>query len=118
MLLVGERAPLADTLRGVVERARAGGAKLALVDRYVDRSIAMGSIADHDPLDLAIDPSIDRGAMTEALRSAKVPDSAAPILAAALAHREDVLDLATPAHEQSTFRPPTLFERHALEDVL
>ena len=118
MLLASERAPLVETLRAVVERVRGEGVKLVVVDRYVDRSIAIGSIADDDSLDSPLDPSIDLGALTAALLGAHVPPSAAPVLAHALADREDVLDLATPAGEQSSFRPPTLFERHALQDVL
>jgi hypothetical protein len=113
MLLLPEAAPLARTLVAVLEDR--------LADRFVVRphwlpgATAIGTIGDGDPLDEALDPAVDRPALTIALLRAAVPAKAAPLLADALADREGVLDLVDPKRE---WRPLTLFEQHALVDVL
>lgn len=113
MLLVPLSAPLA---RAVADVARA--AALVVRERWVDDDVAIGSIADDDALDDAHDPAVDRPALASALRAKGVPAPAAPLLADALVDREGVLDLALVGRPPRPMRPLTLFEHHALSDVL
>lgn len=109
MLLLPGMAPLARTLvRALADRS-------VVREGWLPGATAIGTIGDGDALDDAIDPAVDREALTVALLSAAVPASAAPLLAEAVANREQVLDLDDPKRR---WRPLTLFEQHALLDVL
>jgi hypothetical protein len=110
MLLVPAGAPLAITLRDVVVAT-----SLAVVPDWLPRSVAFGSVAMEDTLDDAVDPGIDLEGLAQTLIEAGVPSAAAPLLARSLADREDVLDL---GGRPAAHRPPTLFEHHALGDVI
>lgn len=109
MLLLPATSPLARTLRGALEDA------FAMAHDWLPGTLAIGTIGDADALDDVHDPAIDRAALTVTLLSAAVPAKAAPLLADAIADREGVLDLDDP---KRAFRPITLFEHHALFDVL
>ena len=109
MLLLPDAAPLTGTL------ARALEGRFLVAPGWLPGATAIGSAHDEDTLDDPRDPRVDRGELEGALRSSGVPASAAPKLADALVDREGVLDLVDP---RRTWRPITLFERHALSDVL
>ena len=115
VLLVPDRAPLQTRLVDAIERCAATGMSV-LSRRWTPGVIAYGTIADDDSLDDPHSPAIDRAALARMLDGTGVPMRAAPVLADAIANREDVLDLgaSTPAKD----RPPTAFEHHALVDVL
>jgi hypothetical protein len=115
VLLVPDRAPLQATLVDAIERGATEGIPLR-TRPWTRGSMAYGTIADDDALDAALAPQIDVADLTQRLRSAHVPPSAAPVLAEAIADREHVLDLGARTHEPE--RPPTMFEMHALADVL
>lgn len=117
MLLVPDRAPLQTTLIGAIERAAAAGMPVRS-QPWTRGTVAFGTIADDDALDAPHAPAIDRVVLASALREAHVPEAAAPVLAEALAHREDVLDLGASTLAPAADRPPTMFEMHALADVL
>lgn len=119
MLLLPSAAPLTRTL----ERALAPEGELSIAPEWLPRCVAIGALGDEDALDDALDPAIDRAALAERLAAAGVPSKAAPLLAGGLADREGVLDLSAgwsgdPSIHDVRFRPMTLFERHALVDVL
>lgn len=108
MLLLPATSPLARTLASALEGAYA-------TRDWLPGTLAIGTVADDDALDDAFDPAVDREALTVKLLSAAVPAKAAPLLADAIADREGVLDLDDP---KRSYRPITLFEHHALCDVL
>lgn len=112
MLLVPEAAPLARVLREILPDG------LVVAPGFLPGCIAFGSEHDADPLDDRFDPRIDRPSLAERLTDAQVPRAAAPILADALADREGVVDVSRLGAPPPEDRPMTLFERHALVDVL
>ncbi len=116
MLLVPAAAPLGHTIEGVVR-----GLGLRIEPAWDGSATAMGSAADGDALDDALDPTIDRDTVARALDGVGVPSRAAPVLAHALADRETVLDLGdllAVARRGGADRPLTFFEQGALVDVL
>ena len=123
MLLFAESDGASRALLDVATAARAGGAAIEVRPRAYRGRWAIGAVGDEDALDASIDPSIDRGALADAMRAAGVPRSLAAPFADAIAHREDVLDAsvvtrtAAPVHSDHA-RPPTLFEIGALADVI
>jgi hypothetical protein len=110
MLLCPEAAPLARTL----ERALAGSA-FSTVPGYLPGAVAFGSVFDEDELEDARDPRISLSELTVTLIAATMSARPAEAVASSLVDRENVLDLGRPQGED---RPPTLFEWHALADVL
>jgi hypothetical protein len=118
VLLVADTAPLLRALLQAVDSMRAAEAKLAVAPGFLPAITAIGAIGDEDPLDDPLDPSVDREVLRRALEQANVPAVAAPIVAEAIANREDVLDLSRLGLPPSPDRPPTLFELHALADVI
>jgi hypothetical protein len=118
VLLLSDDAPLARALVAVSERARDQGAPLAIEGSWLPGRLAIGAIGDADPLDEALDPAIDRGALAEALAGANVARSAAPLLATAIATRDDVVELRALGGVREATRPLTLFEHRALLDVV
>jgi hypothetical protein len=116
VLLVPDHAPLQGTLGAAVERACAEGIPVVIARPWTRGTAAFGSISDDDALDDRSDPRIAVDALAAILASARVPPSAARVLAEAIADREQVLDLGQ--DRPSALRPITLFERHALVDVL
>ncbi len=118
MLLVPSSAPLARVLADLADADVAVAASLVVREPWVEDDVAIGSIGDDDALDDPYDPAVDRPALAAALVAKGVPSRAAPLLADALADREGVLDLALVGRAPRPMRPPTLFEHHALVDVL
>ncbi|MGZ3421384.1 MAG: hypothetical protein ACXVEF_30165 [Polyangiales bacterium] len=110
MLLCPEAAPLARTL----ERALAGS-PFSAVPGYLPGSVAFGSTYDEDDLEDARDPRISLGELTVRLIAATMSARPAEAVASSLVDRESVLDLGKALEPH---RPPTLFEHHALVDVL
>jgi hypothetical protein len=115
VLLVPDRAPLQATLVDAIERGAAEGLPVR-ARPWTQGSIAFGTIADDDSLDDARAPAIDPSALEALLRAANVPSAAVPVLVEAITHRESVLDLGS--RTISPERPPTMFEVHALSDVI
>lgn len=118
MLLLSDDAPLAHALVAVSERARQQGAPIAVEAGWLPGRLAIGAIGDADPLDDALDPAIDRGAFAEALGEANVARAATPVLAIAIASRDDVVELRALGGVREATRPITLFEHRALLDVI
>lgn len=118
MLLLSDDAPLARALVAVSERARDQGAPLAIEVGWLPGLLAIGAIGDADPLDEALDPAIDRAAFAEALASANVPRAATPVLAIAIASRDDVTELRALGGAREAARPLTPFEHRAFLDVV
>ncbi len=118
MLLLADDAPLARALLAVSARARDAGAPLEIVEGWLPGRLAIGAIGDGDPLDESLDPAIDRGAFAEALTAAHVARAAAPLLATAIATRDDVVELRALGGVPQPDRPLTIFEHRALLDVV
>jgi hypothetical protein len=118
VLLLADDAPLARALVAVSAHARAQGAPLAIAPGWLPGLLAIGAIGDADPLDEALDPAIDRAAFAEALASANVPRAATPVLASAVASRDDVIELRALGGVREPTRPLTPFEHRALLDVV
>lgn len=116
VLLVPDRAPLQLTLADAIEQSAAARGLPVRAQPWTRGSFAFGTIADDDALDSPIAPQVDREALRSLLIAAGVPSNAAPVLSEAIADREDVLDLG--ASSPSPHRPMTMFEHHALVDVL
>ncbi len=119
MLLLPIGAPLA----GGVARALDALALPTLASEvgWVDGAVAFGAVGQADPLDDAHDPSVALEPLAEALARQGIPRATTPHLARAIANREGVLSIdATGARSAPARgpRPPTLFERAALVDVL
>jgi len=109
MLLLPDAAPLARTLVPVL------AGRFVVRTNWLPGATAIGTLGDTDSLDEPLDPAVDRAALVVDLLRATVPSKAAPLLADAIADREGVLDLDDPKRR---WRPLTLFEHHALVDVL
>ena len=101
-----------ENARAMADAWRARGAHIDVARRR--GAWAIGAIGDDDALDSAIDPSIDRAALADALAAGGV--ARARVAADAIADREGVLDDA--GVYAPGVRPPTSFERRALADVV
>lgn len=118
MLLLPDAAPLKRVVLDVIAEFGARGATIVSVEGYLEATTAVGAVGDQDTLDHPLDPAVDRARLCDALIAAHVPVAAAPVLADAIAQREDVLDTTPHAASTRDWRPPTLFEMAAMRDVL
>lgn len=116
MLLVDADAPLTRALRTACEREHR--APIAVEPEWLPGKLALCAIGQDDPLDDALDPALDRRALAEELAALKVPRKAAPVLAAAIATRDDVVELRALGGALEPARPITPFEHRALVDVI
>lgn len=114
-----------DPLALVVARAAFAVAPTVVVRTEGYRGLtAIGAVGCADSLDDVTDPAVDRDAFAAALSDNGVASADAVPLARAVADREAVVDLAAGRGSRASsayaraVRPPTLFERAALEDVL